>query len=190
MHSVIKNQCAIPRLALSGFPLLLAKLGGIFGLWFGLWAALAASSALEQPRFPIGGQIHCDGRPAAGAKVRLFPLDREPRLARAAAWGTVAGDGTFEVKTLGFAEGAPAGKYAVTVAYEPPMICGEDYQPGPQVLAAELTDPHTTPLAIEVLPEPNQLGLLALESPRAPRPIENNSRWSLLSKSHLIPGER
>jgi hypothetical protein len=50
MHSAIKNQSATPRLALSGFPLLLAKLGGIFGLWLGLWAALAASTALESPR--------------------------------------------------------------------------------------------------------------------------------------------
>jgi len=52
MHSAIKNQCAMPRLALSGFPLLLAKLGGIFCLWLGLWAALAASTALETPRSP------------------------------------------------------------------------------------------------------------------------------------------
>jgi hypothetical protein len=30
----------------------------------------------------------------------------------------------------------------------------------------------------------------ALETPRAPQPIENNPRWSLLSPSHLSPGER
>jgi hypothetical protein len=174
----------------TGFGLFLAKLGGLAGLWAALWAILAASTALEHPRYPVAGRIHCDGRPAAGARVRLYPLDREPKLARATAWGTVADDGTFAVKTLGWADGAPAGNYAVTVAYQPPVVTGEDYRPGPQVVAAELTDPHSTLLAIEVLPEPNELGLLSLETPRAKEPLEMSHRWSALSSSHLSQGER
>jgi hypothetical protein len=79
----------------------------------------------------------------------------------------------------------------VTVAWQPHTIQGEDYLPGPQVLAPELTDPRTTPLGIEVFPEPNHLGLLVLKTPSAPRPVLDNSRWfERFPLPSSTPGER
>lgn len=173
-----------------GFGAFLVKLGLLAAFALTMWGVLAAGTAWEHERFPVRGRIHCDGRPAAGATVKLYRLGAEPRLSRAAAWGTVAEDGRFDVKTLGLAEGAPAGKYAVTVAYEPLVIRGEDFVPGPHALAPELTDPRATPLVIEVLPETNDLGLLQLGTPHAPQPTSPSPRWTLSSGALLLPAHQ
>jgi hypothetical protein len=76
MHSKFAIRILKPRLALSGFPLFLAKVGFVVGLWLGLWAALFASTALENPRLPVAERIHSDWPSATGAEVRLDPLDR------------------------------------------------------------------------------------------------------------------
>ena len=173
-----------PAAAPSGFGTFLAKLSGLGLFGFALWGILAASTALEHERFPVAGEILVDGRPAAGAQVRLYRLHAGPDLARAVAWGRTDEHGAFDVKTLGWADGAPAGKYAVTVAYEPATIRGEEYLPGPHVLADELADPRTTSLVVEVLAEPNQLGVLDLDTPKTCIEIKRNSRWSLF---HSLP---
>lgn len=172
-----------PATAPSGFGTFLAKLSGLGLFGFSLWGILAASTALEHQRFPVAGEILVDGRPATGAKVSLYRLQDEADLARAVAWGRTDEHGAFDVKTLGWADGAPAGKYAVTVVYEPATIRGEEYLPGPHVLADELAHSHTTPLVVEVLAEPNQLGVLDLETPKAHLEINRDSRWSLSQTS-------
>lgn len=166
----------------AGFGRFLAYLAGLAALFLFLWAALAASTVLEHERFPVVGQVKLDGLPAAGARVALHRLDARQPIVRPAAWGSVAADGEFRVKTLGLADGAPAGKYAVTVTYEPPVVRGEDLVAGPHVVAAELADPLATPLVIEVLPQTNNLGLLPLVTPRATGRFELTpqlSHWSL-----------
>ncbi|MDX1948291.1 MAG: hypothetical protein SFU86_23065 [Pirellulaceae bacterium] len=137
-------------------------------MFLALWGALAAGTLYEHPRFPVVGQVRLDGLPASGARVALHRLSADRTEPRAIAWGEVAADGRFELKMLGLAAGAPAGNYAVTVVYEPAVIRGEDYIAGPHVLAPELADPLATPLQIEVLPQANDLGMLALVTPRAP----------------------
>jgi hypothetical protein len=79
MHSPFAIRFPKPRLALSGFPLFLAQVGFVVGLWLGLWAALIASTTLENPRLPVAGPIHSDGTSATRAEVRLDPLDRAPQ---------------------------------------------------------------------------------------------------------------
>jgi hypothetical protein len=178
-----------PSAASLGFGTFLAKLTGLGLFGFSLWGILAASTVLEHERFPVAGEILVDGRPAAGAKVRLYRLQDEANLARAVAWGRTDEHGAFVVKTLGWADGVPEGKYAVTVAYEPATVRGEEYLPGPHVLAEELAHPRTTPLVVEVLAEPNQLGVLELETPKARLEIDRDSRWSLsqISPSGALP---
>jgi hypothetical protein len=172
-----------------GFGTFLIKLGALAALALATWGVLAAGTAWEHERFTVVGRIHCDGRPAAGAQVKLYRLGTEPNLSRATAWGTVARDGRFDVRTLGFAEGAPAGKYAVTVAYEPPIIHGEDFVPGPNVLAPKLADPQTTPLVVEIRRATNDLGLLLLGTPQAPQPNSTSPRWNVLSDASQPPSE-
>jgi hypothetical protein len=168
----------------TGFRRFLTKLAGLALLGTTHWGLLVASTALEHERFPVAGEVSVDGQPATGAQVRLYRLHDEPELARAVAWGTVKDDGRFSLKTLGWAEGAPVGKYAVTVAYEPPVIHGEDFLPGEHVLAESLADPRTTSLAVEVLAEPNHLGVLELKTPQARLELARDSRW-LLSQTSL-----
>ena len=151
---------------------------------------IVASTVLEHERFPVVGQVKLDGLPATGAQVALHRLEAQQPTVRPAAWASVAEDGVFRVKTLGLADGAPAGKYAVTVTYKPAVVRGEDYLAGPHVLAGELADPQATPLVIEVLPGANNLGLLPLETPRATSQLGLDSRWLDRSYQHLSQGER
>ena len=41
--------------------------------------------------------------------------------------GDVAADGSFELRTHWVAEGAPAGRYAVTVRWHPRVVSGETH---------------------------------------------------------------
>jgi len=69
--------------------------------------------------FPVKGQLLWEGQPAAGAVV-YFHLTTETVDAQNPAkgrrpWGRVAADGTFELTTYVKNDGAPKGRYRVSV---------------------------------------------------------------------------
>jgi hypothetical protein len=111
--------------------------------------------------FPVSGRILWDGRPLPNAFVVLHP--QGPQDLRAiTARGQTDQDGNFRVTTYEAGDGAPAGAYAVTVAYHQLITTGGGYEPGPNVLPPKYASPQTTDLTVHVANGPNQLPPLTL----------------------------
>jgi hypothetical protein len=69
--------------------------------------------AEQLPAYPVEGVVLYQGKPAAGARVTLFP-EKQGTL-RYFPTGVVGEDGTFKLKTYEGNEGAPAGRYTVAI---------------------------------------------------------------------------
>jgi hypothetical protein len=90
--------------ALAALPALLALLGG------------SCARDGRRPVFPVSGQVLYEGKATQGALVIFHPLnDPDPRAPRPVA--RVGQDGRFSPTTYAAGDGAPAGEYAVTVAW-------------------------------------------------------------------------
>lgn len=72
----------------------------------------------REPVYPVTGQVLVKGAPADGAFVVFHPQDtaeKEPPRP----FATTDADGTFRLTTFATGDGAPAGKYRVTVVWRP-----------------------------------------------------------------------
>jgi hypothetical protein len=75
---------------------------------------LGVSCAGGKRVYPVTGKVLYEGKPAAGAVVHFHPQDKSaspPRVPMA----EVGADGTFRLTTFAKGDGAPPGRYAVTV---------------------------------------------------------------------------
>jgi hypothetical protein len=97
----------------------------------------------------VKGQVLLDDRPVGNALVVLHPQDRTEG-ASVLSYARTDSDGRFTVSTYEPFDGAPAGKYAVTVLKE-------DDQEGKHVLPPAYASPDTSGLNITVAPGPNEL---------------------------------
>src|SRR5262245_21793809 len=91
-----------------------------------------ALAPLAQPRFPVVGSLVYDGLPAAGARIAFLRCGND-KSGQPIATAIVHADGSFRAITLGLADGLPAGRYAVTLQWQPPTIRGDEYLPGDNV---------------------------------------------------------
>jgi hypothetical protein len=95
------------------------RLGLLAGV--GLLAVTAAGCGGRGDRLPVyraGGAVTVGGRPAAGVLVLLHPADGTPAAAaRVIPSATTGGDGAFQLTSFDQGDGAPAGDYAVTLAW-------------------------------------------------------------------------
>jgi hypothetical protein len=87
---------------------------------------LAASCSGQKVVYPVTGQILVAGRPAAGAVVQFHPQDQPGKDAPVPV-GHVAPDGRFRLTTYAQDDGAPAGRYAVTVFWAVPAKGGDNF---------------------------------------------------------------
>ncbi len=107
-------------------------------------------------RHPVRGQVLFRGRPAEGARVTFVPQDnQDPRASRPTA--AVEKDGSFRLTTRASYDGAPAGRYAVTIIYRSPSKKIDDENAGPDLLAGKYSDPKTTPLKVAITDGDNNL---------------------------------
>ncbi len=127
-----------------------------------LFAGLAiqlASCGRGDPRrvYPTTGKLFFKGKPADGARITLVDLDgKDPKMPRPGAY--VKKDGSFRLSTYRSYDGAPAGRYAVTVVYRSPARKVEDENAGPDLLKGKrYGDGKTTPLAVEIKAGNNEL---------------------------------
>ncbi len=108
------------------------------------------------PMSPVSGKVTLDGQALTAGQVALIPdvgiptqesaKDQPPTAGLSA--GQIGSDGTYKIFTAG-KEGAPAGKYRVTVT--PSMMPSADPKTPPAVaFSRDFTDPRNTKLRIEV----------------------------------------
>ena len=75
----------------------------------------ACGSDQRKPVFPVRGKVLFEGRATPQAYVVFHPVDGDPEAPRPQAY--VDRDGSFQLSTYHFGDGAPAGDYIVTVEW-------------------------------------------------------------------------
>lgn len=113
-------------------------------------STLRATHLLLTPRHSVLGAVWVNDAPAPGAEVWLYPLRAEQAPGRPLASGVADESGQVRPHLLGVTSGVPAGDYAVTIRWRPPVVQGEDWVLGPNRIPARFGDPQRTPLKISV----------------------------------------
>jgi hypothetical protein len=111
--------------------------------------------------YPAAGSVVFKGKPTPGALVVLHPqqeLGKDvPRPT-----GYVDKDGRFVLTTFKSGDGAPAGKYKLTIEWNKLVVKGKDAEPGPNVLPPKYAQPNTTDVVVEIASGENQIPPLNL----------------------------
>jgi hypothetical protein len=106
--------------------------------------------------YPVAGRVLFKGKPAEGAQVTFVSLDdKDPKMPKPGA--QVKKNGVFRLSTYLSYDGAPAGRYAVTVIYRSPVRKVDDENMGPDLLQGRYADAKTTPLKAEIKTGNNEL---------------------------------
>lgn len=84
------------------------------------------------------------------------PADIRPRA-------TVERDGSFELSTFGEFDGAPTGRYAVTIVWPSDSLKQDDDNVGPDRLRNKYKNPAKSAWKIEIKNGPNDLRTLNVE---------------------------
>jgi hypothetical protein len=87
---------------------------------------LGASCSGRKAVHAVTGKVLFEGRPAEGALVQFHPAEPSgspPLIPQ----GHVGADGTFRLTTYRYEDGAPAGRYQVTVLWAVPSKGGDGY---------------------------------------------------------------
>lgn len=107
--------------------------------------------------YPVRRTVLYKGRPAAGALGVFYPLG-DSETGRPLPLATVEVDGSIRLSTYEQHDGAPVGRYAVTVVWPSDPVREKDGTPaGPDRLQGRYADPKKTPLQVEVRAESNEL---------------------------------
>src|SRR5262245_10361526 len=118
--------------------------------WVGLAAGLLSVSIGQgcggERVFPVRGWVLVGEEPAVGATVEFHPMSGGRWVASDHPTGRVQDDGSFELSTRSDWDGAPAGEYAVTVEWRPPLPAGDESVAGPGLVPGSYTQRGTTPL--------------------------------------------
>ena len=72
-------------------------------------------------------------------------------------------NGSFRLSTYASHDGAPAGRYAVSIVYRSPEKLVDGENAGPDLLRGRYGDPKTTPLRVEIKEDTNELEPFYLE---------------------------
>jgi hypothetical protein len=110
--------------------------------------------------FPVEGQFTWNGKPVEGATVVFTPASwrLDPGTSNPA--GLTGPDGRFKLTTYTKDDGAPAGKYRITVVKKVPSTKGGMFAPNP--LPEKYAGLNTTPLEVEVQEGKNELPAIEL----------------------------
>jgi hypothetical protein len=125
-----------------------------------LFTTMLLASCSQQSHvavYPVRGMVLYKGNPATGALLVLHPLENV-ETGGPLPQATVTEDGSFRLSTYVQYDGAPPGKYAVTILWPSEIVQGEDGTPaGPDRLKGHYSDPKKTPLQVEIRAQPNEL---------------------------------
>lgn len=126
----------------------------------GLYLCLVAGCGSRTERVkvhPVRGKVIFSAPAAANAMVVFHPIGtaKDPKVPRP--FAQIEKDGSFEVSTYNSKDGAPEGRYAVTLLWELPAK-GSDDDTGPDLLRNTVySDPARTPFQVTVKPGRNEL---------------------------------
>jgi hypothetical protein len=131
--------------------------------------ALATSLGCNQPP-PEGpvpqavqGSVIYQGKPASGFRVTFHPRsDIGPRqFAPSAITGP---DGTFTLTSYHAGDGAPVGRYAVTIEWPQEIATGDEYDAKPKIdrLQGRYASPAKSVWIVDVVEGENQLTLFRI----------------------------
>jgi hypothetical protein len=132
-------------------------------IYFTIWIAGCGPSYVRPETgakpHPVTGQVLIDGTPAEGVLVTFIPEGGPAKDARAAT-GLTDEEGLFTLSTYNPEDGAPAGKYQVTLSWiriidETSSI--QDQPPEAQQLPAKFQNPKLSGLTSVVEEGPNDL---------------------------------
>jgi hypothetical protein len=119
-------------------------------------AAVAGCSSSDDGRmqvYPVSGKVTVNGQPAEGAEVVFYGVTPELKGAGTVPpAATTDASGVFHLRSYDPADGAPAGKFNVTVFWPEPVPAGADqemYQPKDR-LKQRYLNPETSGLTAEV----------------------------------------
>lgn len=113
----------------------------------------------RRPVFPVSGKVTFEGKPTVDALITFHPQNdpdptSRPLLTR------VSADGTYKLYTYEMDDGAPVGKYVVTVTWiketDNQNAPKEEVRPAKNMVPERFAQPKTTPLAVEVKEQPNE----------------------------------
>jgi hypothetical protein len=110
--------------------------------------------------YPVCGTLIVAGRPAVNAVVTLIPENTSSSF-HYQPHAIVDKDGSFRLSTFVTHDGAPAGKYVVTVVWPGPPI-NED-QDGPDQLRGRYSDPKRPAARVQITSETRQLEPILLK---------------------------
>jgi hypothetical protein len=110
---------------------------------------------------PVRGKVLVDGKPVKDLIVKLHPPDESPRTLVPNA--RTADDGTFSVTSYIGGDGAPRGKYKVTVEWLTYQQLGNQWR-GPNKLLDKYGGTETTPFDVAVTDQPVDLPTYNVEA--------------------------
>ncbi|HBI42350.1 MAG TPA: hypothetical protein DDY78_05750 [Planctomycetales bacterium] len=117
--------------------------------------ACASCGPAAKKVFPVHGKVFFDGQPAKGAYVIFYPpADNKDFTKGDQPRAQVGDDGSFQISTYKTNDGAPAGKYAVTIYWEKKSESGDDGAVAP---LGKYAAAATTSLQAEVKEGPTEL---------------------------------
>ena len=135
-----------------------------------LWVALSVGCGKQRggdwnQTFPVSGKLFVKSKPANGAIVVLHPLSSEGTLLKGSQRpnGIVRDDGAFQVTTYTTGDGAPVGKYAVTVTWPSPSAAATPDERGPDQLKNRYSDPKSPFTTVIITAEENTLQPFQIE---------------------------
>src|SRR5262249_55309715 len=111
-------------------------------------AFIAGCGSGKSTPYSVSGSVWVGGKAAGGAVVRLHPVEGEgPEGMRSL--GYVQADGSFQLTTYTENDGAPAGRYKLTVEWRPKKKSTMEPD-GPDKLQGKYADPKTSKFEVTV----------------------------------------
>jgi len=139
------------------------KLKGGFLALVLLAIAAGCGSPSEVVCAPVHGQVLMGGKPLAEAMVAFHPLGEHPAKApRPVAYCDQ--EGRFTLTTLKSGDGAPPGRYAITIELREAKLIGEEVvRDGRNLLPPQYGNPQRSPLKCEVVAGDNAVPPIHVE---------------------------
>jgi hypothetical protein len=115
----------------------------------------------EMKTYPVHGTVVLpDGRPLPGGWITFQSVGGEKAVS---ADSEITEEGTFELRTFQPGDGAPAGKYQVSV--RPPLRGEDESEKKPPLIDPKYHDPATSGLEYTVEPKSNEFTITVTPPP-------------------------